>query len=483
MIAPDGDVFFGVFAEPNNASRGFLLHFSASLQLKGPPSAFGWDYTPAIIPSSMVPSYTGNSSYLLFSKYNNYAGGDGNGINRIALVDPNATQTDPHLSAAGLTEMREVLTVIGPTTDPENYSSTYTNAVREWCINTAGVNPATKSVFAPSEDGRIYRWDLAANSITEVFTLGPGVGEPYVPTEIGPDGTVYAMNSGGLFALGSHSNLSVTISSSAPDLRNSIVGQPITFTAVVTNENGAGPAPTGTVTFREFSYAALTPVTNILAANVPLIDGAASVTASSLFANGTNFGNHFVTAIYSGDATYHGANATLLQKIHASATTTLLNSSANANHVVTLTASVACNPPSTAIPSGMVSFWDRTNCLGQIPLDTNGLAALRVTNWPAASHSVSAAYASDTFFAASSGSVIAVPPVLTGLAFSNGGLHFAFSNTIGAPFSVLGSADVSLPLDAWTFLGSALESSPGQFQFTDPQPATAAQRFYRVRSP
>jgi hypothetical protein len=74
MVGPDGDVFFGILASPNNGSRGFLLHFSADLQNQKPPSAFGWDYTPAIVPAAMVPSYTGNSAYLLFSKYNNYAG-------------------------------------------------------------------------------------------------------------------------------------------------------------------------------------------------------------------------------------------------------------------------------------------------------------------------------------------------------------------------------------------------------------------------
>ena len=248
MVGPDGDVFFGVLANPNNASRGFLLHFSANLQTQKPPSAFGWDYTPALIPTNMVPSYTGNSSYLLFSKYNNYAGtGDGNGINRLALLDPNATQIDPHPTAPGLVEMREVLTVSGPTTDSEYYGLSYSNAVREWCINTPGVNPATRSVFAPSEDGKIYRWDLAGNTISEAYTLGPGVGEPYVPTMIGPDGTIYTMNGGTLFALGSYTNIAIAIYSSAPDLRNALTGQPITFTAVVTNLNASGPAPTGTV--------------------------------------------------------------------------------------------------------------------------------------------------------------------------------------------------------------------------------------------
>src|SRR5439155_19632047 len=74
----------------------------------------------------MVPSYNGPSSFLLFSKYNNYAnaGNDsGDGVNRVALLDPNSTQVDAHASSNGMSIMREVLTVIGPTADPENRSA------------------------------------------------------------------------------------------------------------------------------------------------------------------------------------------------------------------------------------------------------------------------------------------------------------------------------------------------------------------------
>lgn len=82
-----------------------------------------------------MPAYTGSSTYLLFCKYNDYALADGSGVNRVALLDPNDTQIDPHSSAAGLIEMREVLTVIGPTPDPSPDHNTFPNAVKEWCIN------------------------------------------------------------------------------------------------------------------------------------------------------------------------------------------------------------------------------------------------------------------------------------------------------------------------------------------------------------
>src|SRR5206468_2444972 len=73
MVAPDGDVFLGVFANPDNGSRGWLLHFNGDLSVQKAPGAFGWDFTPGVVPASMVPGYNGPSAYLIASKYNNYA--------------------------------------------------------------------------------------------------------------------------------------------------------------------------------------------------------------------------------------------------------------------------------------------------------------------------------------------------------------------------------------------------------------------------
>src|ERR1700687_157213 len=88
MVAPDGDVYFGVLANPSNGSRGFLLHFSGDLSVVKTPGAFGWDYTAGVVSASAVPAYSGSSTYLLFCKYNDYAVADGTGIKRGALVDP-----------------------------------------------------------------------------------------------------------------------------------------------------------------------------------------------------------------------------------------------------------------------------------------------------------------------------------------------------------------------------------------------------------
>jgi hypothetical protein len=197
-VGTDGDVYFGVLENPfpSNNDRGWLLHFSASLSSAGKiPGAFGWDDTASVVPASMVPSYVGPSSYLLMTKYNNYAGiNTGNGQNKLAILDPNVSQTDP---ITGATVMREVLTILGLTPD-----SDHPGGVREWCINTAAIDPVSKAVLANSEDGRLYHWDLTTNTFTQAITLTSGVGEAYTPTLIGTDGTVYAINNATLFAVG-----------------------------------------------------------------------------------------------------------------------------------------------------------------------------------------------------------------------------------------------------------------------------------------
>jgi hypothetical protein len=191
-VGPDGDVYYGVIESDfgNHDGRGWLLHFSADLATTKAPGSFGWDDTASIVPASMVRSYTGSSSYLLMSKYNNYIG-SGDGKNEIAILDPNATQKDRFSDA---TVMKEIMTKLGPT--PFHGGGVY-----EWCINSAVVDVANKSIIANSEDGHTYRWNLANDKLTGINLNAP-TSEAYTPTVIGPDGTIYAINDAMLYALG-----------------------------------------------------------------------------------------------------------------------------------------------------------------------------------------------------------------------------------------------------------------------------------------
>ncbi|MFO0891756.1 MAG: cadherin-like domain-containing protein [Isosphaeraceae bacterium] len=200
MVAPDGDVYFGVLGNPtrNNEGRGWLLHFSGDLRTTKAPGGFGWDVTPSLVPASMVPSYHGAATYFLMVKYNSYPFAGGDAIHKIAILDPTETMVDP---GTGVSWMCPELTIAAPTPDPE-YSQTHPGAVREWCINTAAVDPLSNSILANCEDGKLYRWNLVTNTLTESVVLTDGIGEAYTPTVIANDGTVFAVNNATLFAVG-----------------------------------------------------------------------------------------------------------------------------------------------------------------------------------------------------------------------------------------------------------------------------------------
>jgi hypothetical protein len=200
-VGTDGDVYYGVLENPfpSTHDRGWLLHFDANLATAKVPGAFGWDITASVVPSKAVPSYHGKSGYLILTKYNNYAELGGDGVNQLAVQDPQATMIDP---ISGASVMKTILTIIGPTPDQGLRDQGHPNAVREWCINTAVIDTHNKCAIVNSEDGNVYRWDFTTNSLTARVTLSTGIGEPYTPTVIGPDGKVYAINNSTLFACG-----------------------------------------------------------------------------------------------------------------------------------------------------------------------------------------------------------------------------------------------------------------------------------------
>lgn len=247
-VGPDGDVYYGVLESRccDNDDRGWLLHFDRTLTQTKTPSAFGWDTTASIVPATVIASYAGSSSYLLFTKFNNYdgIGPGGDGRNKIAILDPNTTMIDP---ITGTTVMKEVITILGAT--PEGSAG----AVHEWCINSGAIDPFSAAAIANSEDGVVYRWDFASNSFLQRVRLTPGLAEAYTPTAIGADGTAYAINDAILFAVGQASSPTIAVSHSG----DFSVGQTgALYTLRVTN-SGSG-ATHGTVVVTDAVSAGLT---------------------------------------------------------------------------------------------------------------------------------------------------------------------------------------------------------------------------------
>src|SRR5262249_53154645 len=137
-------------------------------------------------------------------------------------------------------------------------------------------------------DGKLYRWDLRTNSFSESMTLTPGLGEAYTPTAIGPDGTVYAINNGILFAVGKFLS---TVDAAASPI-STVFGQPIALSA--TASGNAPSAPSGRVPFLDGP----TPIGSAAVDS----SGHAALTVSTLTA-----GTHAITAEYDGDGNYIAA--------------------------------------------------------------------------------------------------------------------------------------------------------------------------------
>jgi hypothetical protein len=244
-------------------------------------------------------------------------------------------------------------------------------------------------VFVPNEDGYLYRWDLATNSLAQGAPLTKGFGEPYVPTIIGPDGTIFTLNGGTLFAVGSPATTSINVDSSKPDTRDVVTGESLTFTARVN-----GSENRGAVTFRDVFYTD----TSILAltrdlGRVTLTNGVASAISTNMPA-----GTHFITATHEDT----GLSATRVQKVHASGTVTVLIAAPATSGMVTLNALVT--PLGGGSPTGMITFRDGSRVLGQAPI-AGGVASMQSASLATGTHTVSATYASDLLFAASAATI------------------------------------------------------------------------------
>jgi YVTN family beta-propeller protein len=199
------------------------------------------------------------------------------------------------------------------------------------------------------------------------------------------------------------------ISSADPSAAN----QPVTFTAFVGSADGV---PTGTVTFLDGS----TP----LGAGT-LSNGIASFSTAALTAT-----SHSITASYGGNTSFAVSTSTALTQTvtpaATAATQTTLTSSADpssAGQTVTFTALVSGQG---GPPTGTVTFSDAGTTLGSAPL-SSALAHFATASLAPGPHAISAHYAGDGSFAASTSAALTQIVAPSSVA----GQVYGYQNTLG----------------------------------------------------
>jgi hypothetical protein len=172
----------------------------------------------------------------------------------------------------------------------------------------------------------------------------------------------------------------------------SILGQPVTFTALVTSSGGT--VPTGLISFSDGG--------TLLGSSALDPSGQTTLTISTL-----SLGSHTITAMLAPTGTFHASSGSAYQQVIAGyATTASLTSSLNPSTIaqpVTFTAHIAS---SNGIPTGSVAFTDGATALGTQPLDAAGNAPLTTSALTAGTHPITATYVPTGSFAGSTASLI-----------------------------------------------------------------------------
>jgi hypothetical protein len=181
-------------------------------------------------------------------------------------------------------------------------------------------------------------------------------------------------------------NIATTTTSLTSSLSPAGTGQSVTFTATITSQYGG--AATGSVTF--------------LSGTQTLGTGTLSGNRATLTTSFTTAGTDSISAKYSGDANNAGSTSPTLSQVIINATTTALASSLNPSVVgqaVTFTATVSST--SGAPPNGeTVTFYNGSAVLGTAAL-SGGIASLTTSSLPVGTFTITASYAGDANFAAS----------------------------------------------------------------------------------
>jgi VCBS repeat-containing protein len=272
--------------------------------------------------------------------------------------------------------------------NPSNFNQAVTFAATLSAVAPGAGMPTGAITFS---DGATSLGSATLDSTgTASFTTSTlGVGTHTIVTSYAGDSNFNASTSS-LSQIVNKLAATVTLGSST---NPSIFGQSVTFAITVAAASGSG-TPTGTVMLQDGDGTLSTLI---------LANGQASHTTASLAV-----GSHSITATYNGDPNFGAASAALPQTINKDASSITLGSSANPSvfgQSVVMTATVSALAPGAGTPTGAITFSDGSTSLGTAALDSTGTASLTTSALGVGTHTITASYAGDSNFNASTSSL------------------------------------------------------------------------------
>ena len=260
----------------------------------------------------------------------------------------------------------------------------------------------------------------ATSSATSTLSVA---GSPHTVTAsyVNADGNFN--NSAGVVAGGQTITAASTATVAASSQNPSVFGQPVTFTATVTDTNTTA-VPTGAVQFVVDGVNFGSPVT-LVGASSSSSTAPSSATAALSIAGSP----HAVAVSYmNADGNFANSSDSLSQVVSkaASAAVTQLAPPGpiTAGASVQLTATVSAVAPGAGTPTGSVTFLDGATPLNTVVL-SGGTASMTTSAWTIGSHSITSSYSGDGNFngTTSPAAVLSVTPpsrTITANAVGNG---------------------------------------------------------------
>ena len=276
---------------------------------------------------------------------------------------------------------------------------------------TSSANPSTQGFNVTFTVNVTPQFGGAPNGLVTLFDGSTSLGSVSLTNQSGQNFALFPLST---LTAGTHSitatyngNTLFSVGTSAPLTQT--VNLPATATALASNVNPAAYGQT-------LSLVATVqpPASGSATGTVTFFDGSTSLGTSTVSNNlaqltvpTLSVGSHTLTAQYSGDSKFAAStSAPVIETVNVSQTTTTVSPNINPSFFpqsVIFTAVVQGSAGGS--PTGTVTFFDGATSLGSASVSTN-IAQLTLSNLSVGAHSITAKYAGDANFSASTSSAI-----------------------------------------------------------------------------